>query len=159
MSSQVLRRQSSARQAFAGLLRAYATATRRLNAQLLAEHGLTLSDYEVLLRLARAPERRLRRVDLADQVLLSASGVTRLLDGLEACGYVERGACPTDRRVVYAVLTEAGLRKLHEASESHLAEVERLFAERFSPDELEELRGLLARLAEEGGDLACEPPA
>ena len=87
-------------------MRAHAGATRALNAQLLADHGLTINDYEVLLRLARAPDRRMRRVDLAEEVLLTASGITRLLDGLEKAGSVERGTCDSDRRVVYAVLTE-----------------------------------------------------
>jgi predicted transcriptional regulator len=94
MSSQVLIEQASAR-TFAALLRAHAAATRSLSAQLSAEHGLTLSDYEVLLRLAHAEDRRMRRVDLAEQVLLSASGVTRLLDGLEQSGFVERASCST----------------------------------------------------------------
>lgn len=158
MPRQVLITQASGLQTFASLLRAHASTTRRLSAQLLAEHGLTLSDYEVLLRLSRAPERRLRRVDLAGQVLLTASGITRLLDGLEASGYVERAACQTDRRVVYAVLTDAGLEKLQEASASHVAQVEELFAARFGEDELGELETLLGRLAEPDAP-ECEPAA
>jgi DNA-binding MarR family transcriptional regulator len=144
--------------AFASLLRAHAAATRQLNAQLAADHGLTISDYEVLLRLFRAPDRRLRRVDLAEQVLLSASGITRLLDGLERCGYVERASCASDRRVVYAVLTNAGASKLEEASSSHLPQVEALFAERYNDEELAGLASLLARLAEDE-DEACDPAA
>jgi DNA-binding MarR family transcriptional regulator len=108
MTSQVLIEQTSGR-AFAALLRAHAAATRSLSAQLSSDHGLTLSDYEVLLRLARAPERRMRRVDIAEEVLLTASGITRLLDGLEQSGLVERASCSVDRRVVYAVLTDTGL--------------------------------------------------
>ena len=127
--------------------------TRRLSAQLSADHGLTLSDYEVLLRLARAPDRRMRRVDLAEQVLLSASGVTRLLDGLEQSGFVERAACSTDRRVVYAVLTEAGLEKLREASRSHLAQIDSLFRARLSDEELAELTSLLTRLDDSGDEI------
>ena len=84
--SQVLSEQSLGVRAFVALVRAHSSATRRLSAQLTADHGLTISDYEVLLRLARAPDRRLRRVDLAEQVLLTASGITRLLDGLEQAG-------------------------------------------------------------------------
>jgi DNA-binding MarR family transcriptional regulator len=145
-------------QTFGTLLRAYAAVTRQLNAELTADHGLTISDYEVLLRLARAPESRMRRVDLAEQVLLTASGVTRLLDGLERDGFVERGSCDTDRRVVYAVLTDAGLAKLREASESHLAQIDAFFAARFDEDELGELRLLLTRLAEDE-PAACEPVA
>jgi DNA-binding MarR family transcriptional regulator len=154
--SQVLSEQASGVRAFAALLRAHASATRQLNAQLTADHGLTISDYEVLLRLARAPDRRLRRVDLAEQVLLTASGITRLLDGLERLGYVERGACESDRRVVYAVLTTAGLEKLREASVSHLAQVEAFFAARLEGGELESLTDLLARLGE-GPVEPCEP--
>jgi len=148
MSSQVLSEQALGVQAFAALLRAHASATRQLNAQLTVEHGLTLSDYEVLLRLSRAPDRRLRRVDLAEQVLLTASGVTRLLDGLERCGYVERGSCDSDRRVVYAVLTDAGAVKLDEASSSHLPQIEGLFAARYDTEEIEGLASLLVKLAE-----------
>src|SRR5919106_3576974 len=84
-------------QAWVSFLRAHAAVTRALNAELVAEHGLTLNDYEVLLRLAHAPDRRLRRVDLAESVVLTASGVTRLLDGLEKSGLVERDSCDTDR--------------------------------------------------------------
>ena len=158
MPSQVLSEQSLEVQTFGTLLRAYAAVTRQLNAELTADHGLTISDYEVLLRLARAPERRMRRVDLAEQVLLTASGVTRLLDGLERDGFVERGSCDTDRRVVYAVLSDSGLAKLREASESHLAQIDALFAARFDEEELGELSALLARLAADG-PVACVPAA
>jgi DNA-binding MarR family transcriptional regulator len=157
MPSQVLSQQSSV-DAFAALLRAHATATRRLSALLLADHGLTISDYEVLLRLARAPDYRLRRVDLAEQVLLTASGITRLLDGLEASGYVERGACATDRRVVYAVLTKQGLAKFRAASASHFAQIDELFAARFAEDELAELKSLLGRLGDLDPAVGCGPP-
>ena len=150
MSSQVLSEQSSGVRAFLALLHAHATATRQLNAQLTADHGLTINDYEVLLRLARAPERRMRRVDLADQVLLTASGITRLLDGLERDGFVVRASCDSDRRVVYAVLTDAGMEKLAEATTTHFAQIDELFAERFAEDDLETVTGLLTRLAEPG---------
>lgn len=157
MPRQVLSSQPSARDAFAGLLRAHATATRRLNALLVAEHDLTLSDYEVLLRLARAPDRRMRRVDLAEEVLLTASGITRLLDGLEAAGYVERGSCDTDRRVVYAVLTDAGLEKLRAAQRSHVAQIDELFAERLGREETAELAGLLGKLGQgDSGECAAD---
>jgi DNA-binding MarR family transcriptional regulator len=157
MSSQVLSRQSLGAQAFVSLIRAHASATRRLNAQLSAEHGLTLSDFEVLLRLAQAPDRRMRRVDLAEEVLLTASGITRLLDGLERHGLVERASCAADRRVVYAVITDEGLAKLREAASSHFAQVEELFGDRYDEGELTALDSLLARL---GGESAgeCEVP-
>jgi DNA-binding MarR family transcriptional regulator len=139
---------------FAALLRAHATTTRRLNAQLVADHGLTINDYEVLLRLARAPERRMRRVDLADQVLLTPSGITRLLDGLEQTGCVGRASCETDRRVVYAVLTDAGRAKLLEARTSHFAQIDEHFAEHLDEEELASLLGLLGKL----GDGVVESP-
>jgi DNA-binding MarR family transcriptional regulator len=90
-------------------------------------------------------------------VLLTASGITRLLDGLERSGLVERGSCDSDRRVVYAVLTEAGLAKVRAAATSHFAQVEELFGARFEAAELEELGAALSKL---GGDetLACDPP-
>lgn len=155
--SQVLSEQSLGARSFVSLMRAHAAVTRRLNAQLSAEHGLTLSDFEVLLRLARAADRRMRRVDLADQVLLTASGITRLLDGLESAGFVERASCDTDRRVVYAVLTDLGLDKLREAATSHFAQVEELFGAKFEDSELTDLTALLTRL---GGDdpALCEVP-
>jgi DNA-binding MarR family transcriptional regulator len=158
MMTQVLREQSSAARTFTALLRAHAAAIRRLNGQLVADHGLTISDYEVLLRLARAPDRRMKRVELAEQVLLTASGVTRLLDGLERAGFVERGSCATDRRVVYAVLTDAGLEKLRSASKSHVAQIDDLFAERLDADELDTAAEVLEKLADPGGP-ACEPDA
>src|SRR5437763_16267679 len=89
-------------------LRSHAAITRELSAQLQREHGLTLNDYEVLLHLARSEDCMLRRVDLAERVLLTASGITRLLEGLERSGYVEKALCPSDARVSYARLTDAG---------------------------------------------------
>ena len=98
--------------AFVSFIRAHAAVTRQLDRELVADHGLTINDYEVLLRLARSPDGMMRRVDLAQQVLLTPSGITRLLDGLQRCGYVEKAACASDARVVYAKLTEDGLEKL-----------------------------------------------
>jgi DNA-binding MarR family transcriptional regulator len=139
-------------EAWAGLLRAHASTTRRFNADLVADHGLTLSAYEVLLRLAHAPDRRMRRVDLSEEVLLTPSGITRLLAGLEESGYVERASCESDARVTYAQLTDDGLAKLRDASKTHVADIRGLFAQRFSEDELETLRELLHRLPLEGAD-------
>jgi DNA-binding MarR family transcriptional regulator len=145
-------------EAFVSLIRASAYATRQLSAQLTADHGLTISDYEVLLRLSRAPERQMRRVDLAAEVVLTASGITRLLDGLERSGFVERRGCDSDRRVVYAVLTDDGAAKLKAASTSHVAQIGEYFGSRYSPEELGVLTGLLGRIeAAESAD--CEPPA
>jgi DNA-binding MarR family transcriptional regulator len=138
--------------AWVGLLRAHAALTRSLNADLVQQHGLTINDYEVLLHLARADGDRLRRVDLADRLVLTASGITRLLDGLERAGYVERAPCESDARVTYAVLTQAGLAKLREASATHLAGIRAQFEGRFSDDELETLAQLLARLPRAASD-------
>ena len=156
MPSQVLSKQTSGVVAFAALLRAHAAATRQLNAQLMADHDLTISDFEVLLRLVRASDLRMRRVDLAREVVLTASGITRLLDGLERSGLVERSSCPVDRRVVYAVLTETGLAKLRAASASHFEQVDELFGSRLDEGEIVELHGLLSRLGEDEGELPCE---
>jgi DNA-binding MarR family transcriptional regulator len=139
---------SAALDAWARLLRGHATTTRALSTQLVAEHGLTINDYAALLHLARADDNRLRRVDLAERLTLTASGVTRLLDGLEEAGLVERDACASDRRVTYAVLTPAGHERLETASESHLAAIRALFEERFSEKEIAQLAALLARLPE-----------
>lgn len=157
MPSQLLSEQSIGVEAFVGLVRAHAAVTRQLNAQLAADHELTISDYEVLLRLARAPDRRLRRVDLAQQVLLTPSGITRLLDGLERQGWVDRASCAEDRRVVYAVLTEAGFEKLREASSSHVPQIDEHFARLLGPEDLASLVALLGRLGDESVELACEP--
>ena len=158
MSRQVLsRQQTPAMDAWARLLRGHAATTRALSGSLYADHGLTINDYECLLRLAQAEDRRMRRVDLAEQLILTASGVTRLLDGLERSGYVEKASCRSDARVTYAVLTPAGLLKLQEASDSHLGQVHALFEERFTAEELATLADLLARLpgADADGD-SCE---
>ena len=117
-----------------------------MSAELLAQHGLTINDYEALLHLSHAEEGRMRRVDLAERLLLTPSGVTRLLDGLEEAGLVDKDACASDRRVTYAVLTPAGRKRLNEASDSHVAGVRTLFEERFTGEELEQLAELLARL-------------
>ena len=88
----------------------------------------------------------MRRVDIARQVLLTASGITRLLDGLERCGLVGKRACASDARVSYAVLTEEGLRKVEEARCSHHADIDELFGAALSPEEREQLGELLSRL-------------
>jgi DNA-binding MarR family transcriptional regulator len=154
MSRQVLTTQASL-QAWVGLLRAHAVATRRLNAQLVGEHGLTINDYEALLRLARADDGALRRVDLARELLLTPSGVTRLLDGLERAGYVEKASCSTDARVTYAVITPAGREKLDQAGCGHVAAIRELFEQRYDANELGALAELLARVSGDAGDETC----
>ena len=142
-------------EAWVSFLRSHAAITRELSAQLLREHGLTINDYEVLLHLSQAEGRRLRRVDLAERVLLTASGITRLLDGLERQGFVEKAHCASDARVTYAQLTETGHAKLAEAAETHLAGVDELFVSRYSGSELATLSDLLSRLPMTGA--ACKP--
>jgi DNA-binding MarR family transcriptional regulator len=143
-------------QAWVSFLRAHAAITRQLNADLLNQHGLTLNDYEVLLHLSRASDGMMRRVDLAESVLLTASGITRLLDGLERAGFVEKASCKTDARVSYAKLTAAGREKLRAASKTHVAGIDELFSGRFSPEEGETLRELLARLPMTGVDCRAD---
>lgn len=143
--------------AWGGFLRGHAALTRALNQQLVAEHGLTINDYEVLLRLSAAPDKQMKRVELARSLLLTPSGITRLLDGLQAAGWVEKGSCPSDARVTYAVLTDAGAAKLREAAATHLADVDRLFSRRFDDEELETLAELLGRLDSSGRSDACSP--
>jgi DNA-binding MarR family transcriptional regulator len=140
-------------------LRAHAAVTRQLSARLEATHGLTLSDFDVLVQLYYAPERALRRVDIARAVLLTASGITRLLDGLERAGWVEKRACETDARVSYAVLTDAGLQKFEAARRSHLADVDELFGSRFSEEERELLAELLGRLPQADTSPGCTSDA
>jgi DNA-binding MarR family transcriptional regulator len=132
--------------AWSNFLRAHAAIRRELDRDLVSEHGLTINDFEVLYRLSKAPDRMLRRVDLAQNVLLTPSGITRLLDGLESCGLVKKEACNSDARVVYAKLTDKGQKRLDAASKDHLASVRDLFRERFSEDELETLASMLERL-------------
>jgi DNA-binding MarR family transcriptional regulator len=160
MSSPVVTERSSpALEAWAGLLRGHAASIRTLNAKLVVEHGLTVNDYEALRRLSLAEGHAMRRVDLAAHLLLTASGVTRLLNGLEAAGLVEKGVCKEDARVTYAVLTEAGVETLARASTTHAAAIRELFEHRFGESELESLAELLARLPRVGGaDDACPPP-
>ena len=141
------------------LLRAHAAVTRDSSAQLLADHELTISDYEVLLRLANAPDRRLRRVDLAERgAAHRVRVITRLLDGLERGGYVERGPCDTDRRVVYADPDRRRARKVREASASHVAQIDELFGEHYDADELVRMETLLTRLGGSRRD-DCVPDA
>ena len=108
-------------------IHAHAKLTRRLDEELQAEHGLSLAEYDALLQLARTPERRLRMSTLAERVLLSRSGITRLVDRLVADGTVMRTACPTDARGAEATLTPIGLERLRAASRTHLAGVQRYF--------------------------------
>jgi DNA-binding MarR family transcriptional regulator len=142
--------------AWTRLLRAHAAATRLLNAELQAEHGLSVNGYEALYVLSRAEGRRLKRVDLSRRLGLTPSGVTRLLEVLEAAGLVERTTCPTDLRVAYAELTDAGAAKLEVASCGHGGSIRELFEQHFADREIEQLSELLGRFpGVADGDDAC----
>jgi len=121
--------------AWRGLLRAHAFMCKALDAELEAAHGLPLTTYEVLMYMHDAPAHRMRMCDLADSILLSRSGLTRLIDRLQRDGLVARQTCSSDARGAYAVLTDEGVRTLNAARATHLAGVRRLFLERFTAEE------------------------
>lgn len=135
--------------AWRGLLRAHRDIVARLDAQLEAEHGLPLSSYEVLISLADAESGRLRMGELADRLLLSRSGLTRLVDRLARQGLVERARCDSDARGFFAVITPAGRELLERARPSHWAGVREHFLGRLEPGDLEALAGVWSRLADD----------
>jgi DNA-binding MarR family transcriptional regulator len=132
--------------AWRGMLRVHSALTKALDAQLEAEHGLPLSHYEVLVYLAAAPERRMRMSELAESILLSRSGLTRLVDRLEREGLIMRQTCAHDARGAFAALTDAGAEKLAVARRTHLAGVRALFLDHVSEEEQELLAELWARM-------------
>jgi DNA-binding MarR family transcriptional regulator len=136
-------------------LRAHAAITRELSARLEAQHGLSLRDYDVLVQLHLAPGRRMRRIDIARTVLLSPSGITRLLDGLEQAGWVAKESCASDARVTYAVLTVEGVAKFEQAQVTHRADIDELFGSQFSDEERAQLADLLGRLPLADTSPAC----
>ena len=141
-------------------LHAHARITRRLDEDLQANHGLSLAEYDALLQIATSPGRRLRMNLIAQRVLLSRSGVTRLVDRLVAEGAVERMACTTDARGAEAVLTADGLARLRKASRTHLAGIERYFLEPIPADDRAAIERSLARVVEAVGPQRPEcPPA
>jgi DNA-binding MarR family transcriptional regulator len=128
-------------------LQAHARITRRLDEELQAAHGLSLAEYDALLQIAHAPGRRVRMNVLANRVILSRSGITRLVDRLEADGSVERSPCTTDARGQEAVLTAAGLDRLRSAATTHLVGVRRYFLDRFDTKDLDAIERSLGRVA------------
>ncbi|MEU4831465.1 MarR family transcriptional regulator [Streptosporangium sp. NPDC023615] len=128
------------------LQRAQVRITRSLEADLLVEHDLALASYDVLSHLAEAPERRLRMNDLAERVLLSRSGLTRLIDRLQRDGLVEREACTSDARGLFAVLTDAGAARLAEAGSTYLRGVRAQFLDLLDADELRQCAAMLTKL-------------
>lgn len=132
-------------------LHAHARLIRRLDEDLQAAHGLSLAEYDALLQLADAPGRSLRMSALAERVLLSRSGITRLVDRLVAAGCVERTACPTDARGAIANLTPAGLHRLRAAARTHLEGVERHFLGVIEPEDRAAMERGLGRVLDELG--------
>lgn len=128
--------------AWQGLLRANAVLQRALNADLQRSHQLPANAYDVLIQLGRAPDRRLRMRDLAEEVLMSHNGLTRVVAQLEADGLLVRERDPHDGRVVYAGLTEHGRTVLRSANQAHLARVRELFLDRLSDEQLQQLRAI-----------------
>jgi DNA-binding MarR family transcriptional regulator len=122
--------------AWRGLVRVHTALIKALDAELVAEHDLPLSSYEVLLALQAAPGRRCRMAELADRVLLSRSGMTRLVDRLEREGLLERDTCCSDGRGCFAVLTDAGEELLARARPTHLRGVHERFLRYFEGEEL-----------------------
>ena len=128
------------------MLRAHSALTRELDAELAREHDLPLSSYEVLLFLNESEQGRMRMSELADSVLLSRSGLTRLVDRLERQGLLRRERCESDARGLFAEITAEGRRVFAKARKTHLDGVRRLFLDRFSRDELRTLGGLWEKL-------------
>jgi DNA-binding MarR family transcriptional regulator len=132
--------------AWRGMLRAHAELVRELDSELARDHDMPLSSYEVLLYLNDSAEGRMRMSELADSVLLSRSGLTRLVDRLERQGLLTRERCESDARGLFAEITPAGRKAFAAARKTHLDGVRRVFLNRFSRDELRTLGGLWQKL-------------
>ena len=132
--------------AWRGFLRAHAEVVRELDEELTARHGLPLSSYDVLVQLSEAPEGRLRMSNLADAVLLSRSGLSRLVTRLVAQGLIERVECKNDARGSFAAITEAGLARLEEARGTHRDGVRERFLGKLSEREQRQLANAWSRL-------------
>jgi DNA-binding MarR family transcriptional regulator len=132
--------------AWRGLLRVHASLSKALDTQLEREHGLPLTSYEVLLYLDEADGQKMRMCDLASSVILSRSGLTRLVDRLERDGLLVRESCASDARGAFAKLTPAGHEKLTAARATHLAGVRSLFLAHLEPEELDVLASVWERV-------------
>jgi DNA-binding MarR family transcriptional regulator len=132
--------------AWRSMLQAHAAVVRRLEAELLAEHGLSLPAYEVLVHLSEQPERSQRMTELSSAALLSPSGVTRLVDKLQRDGLVRRRRCGADARVIYCELTEAGMAALVAAYPTHLRGVREHLVDKLDRSDLHSLSASLDKL-------------
>ena len=133
--------------AWKGFLRVHALVTKELDAELERIHGMSLSSYEVLLHLTHADEGRMRMSELADSVILSRSGLTRLVDRLEREGLLERCSCPSDARGFNACLTDAGRERFSAAQATHLDGVRRLIIARLDPAQQDAIGDAWDRIA------------
>jgi len=140
--------------AWRGMLRVHSALVKALDAELLAVHGLPLTSYEVLINLQAAPGRRRRMAELADGVLLSRSGTTRLVDRLERGGLLERDTCDSDGRGCFAVLTGHGEDVLSQARATHLDGVRERFLRHFEPAELEQMAAWWNRALPGAGEVS-----
>lgn len=136
--------------AWRGMLFAYRELTSAIDERLEREHGLSLSSYEVLLLLSLAPDQALRMGALAERLLLSRSGLTRLVDRMVARGLVERHTCSDDRRGTYARLTDAGREKFRAAQPTNLAAIREVFVSRLEARDLDDLARVWGRLDDSG---------
>jgi DNA-binding MarR family transcriptional regulator len=132
--------------AWRGFLRAHALLVRELDCELEEAHGLPLVSYDLLVRLEKAPDQRMRMRELADALMLSRSGLTRLVDRLVRDGLIKRSTCSADARGAYAVLTPKGQRDLRAARPLHLDGVRRRFLDHFDERELARLTDVWERL-------------
>jgi DNA-binding MarR family transcriptional regulator len=147
-------------QAWLNLLQGYTVVSARIEAELEASCGLSLAEHEVLVRLAQAPDRKLRMFDLASLLLLSKSAVTRLVDRLERRNLVGRRMSAEDRRVVLASLTDAGYEAFDGARPVLAAAIERYFSQHLTDADVNELRAALRKVLEGNGEwaeLRCSP--
>ena len=138
-------------------LLAHARVSRRLDEELRAEHDLSVAEYDAILTIAQAPDRRIRMGLLAEEVLLSKSGVTRLIDRLVQDGLVERSACLADARGAEAVLTERGLDRLRSASRTHLRGISEHFLAVMDAASLETLERSMTAVARQAGPGDSDP--
>jgi DNA-binding MarR family transcriptional regulator len=136
--------------AWRGMLEVHARVTQELDAQMQSAHGLTVSAYEVLMFLADAPQHRMRMSEIADRVLLSRSGCTRLVDRLVSQGYVSRCAAHSDGRGLFAALTSAGLEMVQAARRTHRAGVRRFFLDHLTPTDQIALGDIWSRFSAQG---------
>ena len=129
--------------AWQALLHTHHQLTNTLDAELRSEHCLSLGDYDVLVRLARAPEHSLRMAELAQRVMISPSGLTRVVDGLVKEGLVERRRDGADARVVFAQLTEDGHARVRQAARTHLRGIRQHFTARLTEAQLRNVASAL----------------